>query len=283
MLAFFVFFSGAREAFGLNASDMSRMNDREVDEYLGDALDMPRDDPFENLAMFIEDEVIDVVGAPVNDTGLLNKNREFEAALIAQRALVTPLPEPVFVERRAAVVAKPAKESSVLKKHYVGEGSVKQHRYDGDYEDWYGGDLIDCNDGEFEEAMKDTMKRVRPNFVLSEIVPRSMHHYGGKDVVIKVDPVQEGFCMCRFDQIVVNGNVNGSGWARCRVPGHEPGHVPVFYSRNGKQWFGPIEFVYELPDGLETILVILPTVAVSAALFGLVIWGVIRLAKSVHV
>ena len=280
MLAFFVFLSGAREVFGLNASDVSRMDEQELDEYLGNVIDMPKDESFENLAMFIEDEVIEVAGGLPDDAGLVNRNGEFEAALIAQRAVVTPLPEPVFVQRRAAVASKPAKESSVLKKHYVGAGSA-QHR-PGD-EEWYDGDLIDLDDAEFEEAMRDTMRKAKPNFVLSEIVPGSMHHYGGKEVAIKVDPVREGFCLCRFDQIVVHGKVNGSGWARCRVPGHEPGHVPVFYSRNGKQWFGPIEFVYELPDGFETILVILPTVAVSAALFGLVIWGVIRLAKSVHV
>ena len=268
-----------KTVLGLNASSFNQMDplaaDEHIDRYIGTHIEAPINTP---SSVYIDDnEIINATTQSVS-IHLTDKNRVFSEFLVTNRAVVTPLPEPVFIPHNPRR-APSAQSESLHRTHYVANRSIN---LDEPY--WaYENERVGTEPDDFNDALSAHERFSNPVFTLSDIIPKSVSHYGGQNVAIKIDPVRVGPCLCRFDAIIVRGAVNSSGWLTCRAPAHQSGRVAVFYSRNQKRWYGPIELVYELPSGFETVLVVLPTVLVSGLLCGAAVWGVVKLARSVRV
>jgi hypothetical protein len=142
-------------------------------------------------------------------------------------------------------------------------------------------DYADLQEAElpYDENLQSKIDWARQTFSVREIVPNSIRHVGGT-IALRIEPNATGHCFCKVDQVIVRGEVNESGWAVCRAPSHVPGAAGVFFSRDQKKWWGPIELRYRMPSGFESLLTFAPLGFAIMGLCGLAFWALVRIAEN---
>jgi hypothetical protein len=131
-----------------------------------------------------------------------------------------------------------------------------------------------------DERLAAAKQWARPVFTLLEVHPQSSHHIGGGMIAIKLHPNTTGDGYCKFDTVIVKGVVNASGFALCQVPPHHPGAVAIFFSKDQRQWSGPIAFHYQLPTGFESLVIFAPMGIAIIVVGAIVVQVLARFARN---
>jgi hypothetical protein len=151
--------------------------------------------------------------------------------------------------------------------------------YPDDYFDAW--DAYPVDDLPADDHLNETIRWARPSFSVVHIDPEAIGSFGPPSVALRLDPpAAPGHCYCKFDQDVVKGWVNGSGWAICPLPKLPPGMIVVRFSKDAQTWFGPIVMRSAVPSGLDSLMVFVPIgMAVMLGCGGLV-WALIVFANN---
>jgi hypothetical protein len=295
---------GARsdpDVMGLNPEDISLLNDAELDAYIGRRLGHSHAAPsFESLPPLADSE-IDVTSFSLPGL-LIDKNADFEDSLVRRRALATPAPLVTSKpgdsrpQRRRPGSRDPLRLIHVQQKpkpwrNHVDYDSMDEDDYyhygapyRDDYEYDYEYDMSAQLDKEepFHDRLTDTIQWARPSFTVAAVAPDSCSYLGRVPVALKIEPKATGNCYCRFDGVaeLVRGVLNESGWAVCRAPPREPGESGVSFSKDARNWFGPVPFKYEVPNGLQSLMLFVPAGMAIAAVLALGVWGLTLIAQT---
>jgi hypothetical protein len=256
---------------GLTAGELEKVTFADLDSYLADFLG-PDDSPAYDRVSPTTDDSPAGAPDPQPHRSMRDLNYPIEHLLVSARQTPTPAPSVTSVrrDRRPPRTIRP-RRSKILHLEplklfqpieHVEEDEtmykdVAMYRYERAYE-YNVSAPDDLLEGElFDDRLNTTLEWVRPNFRILDIEPKFCGAFG-TTIVLRVEPVFVGYCYCRFDRQVVQGVVNKSGFARCRIPRRAPGIVPVYFSRDEKYWFGPVPFRYGVPGGFESLLIFAP-------------------------
>lgn len=122
-----------------------------------------------------------------------------------------------------------------------------------------------------DNLTKITNEYVRPVYRIESIDPISSAANAHELVFLKIYPKATGSCFCKFDNIIVSGIIQLNSTAMCRAPEHKPGLVAVFFSKDKEQWYGPIEFKYDFPNGFGSLKLFFPVLLAIFAISGLAV------------
>jgi hypothetical protein len=163
---------------------------------------------------------------------------------------------------------------------YAGDDEYPYHRYDEPYDESYSGandfedDPVDLDlDALFEDNLNAIERWARPTFMVLAVAPSACSSVRGCLVTLDIEPAVEGSCFCRFGSVVVKGVAGANGTVLCRAPPHELGHCQLHFSKDRKNWFGPVEFSFGASGGLESVLVFAPAGILMMVVCGVLIWG----------
>jgi hypothetical protein len=287
---------------GLEARDIMSLSNEELDIYIGEMLghyDFGRDAAdSRNLSRYLyhggdlgnmkQDSSVPAVN-------LRNRNQEVEDYLKKSRPNVTVPPEITATKTKHPQPRREKPRMSILKAVYLKKKTQETDPdLDSDYDDYrhsyyrnsYYRDYYDREDDDspedwwpedldFDDNLTKTLTWLRPIFTIKSITPKSMRHFQSKLVTLEISPnlTETGmlFCFCKFDGVIVKGQVDSSGFGLCRAPAHDPGNIAVFFSTNNESWVGPIEFLYEGAAGWESLILVAPTAVVFMAICGLLV------------
>ena len=155
-----------KTVLGLNASSFNQMDplaaDEHIDRYIGTHIEAPINTP---SSVYIDDnEIINATTQSVS-IHLTDKNRVFSEFLVTNRAVVTPLPEPIFIPHNPRR-APSGQSESLHRTHYVANRSIN---LDEPY--WaYENERVGTEPDDFNDALSAHERFSNPVFTLSDII-----------------------------------------------------------------------------------------------------------------
>jgi hypothetical protein len=246
----------------------------------------------DSLNPITDDDPSPIPSSSSSNPPLRDLNSPFETRLFSGRSSVTPAP---------AVRSALARTRSTSGPFHHFKGAVLHSaplRNDSPDEDWLdqiarwqylaweqdGDDSYSTGLGfneSFDDRLNKSLKWVRPTFAITGISPDFCENLCRTTVKLTVVPPTPGHCYCRFREIIVKGFVDVDGVASCKVPKLWPGAVPVHFSRDRKNWFGPVEFRYGVvTGGLNSLLLFLPVGMCIIGVGGVGAYALTLFAKS---
>jgi hypothetical protein len=292
---------------GLDSETVTRLSNSELDAYLSTYLGFDDPDPIlDNLTVTLDDSDVSVLPIPPCSISTRDPNAKFERDLLSRLPPPTPAPAITPARRPTAstrgapapgglrvIHAKPTRRpdpdpesESEYPDHDDDYSDDVPHDYDPDsyydrYPGYYGGEddyaeeePFDLElDEPFDDKLVPIEKWARPHYTIVGISPATCPTMGTCRVALEIVPRTEGHCFCRFDSVIVEGLVNGSGIAFCETDRHDTSVASVYFSKDRKNWFGPIQLAFVPVTGFHSLIVFAPAGMFLMLICGLGMWA----------